>query len=709
MALILLSCLQLAAQCSGERWAVKVGLDNDAHLVNLNATNQTTIAELIALQKPANLPDAGRISPTELTTWVLSARLVKYARSYDSDYHMVFQDSSGRTMIGEIPDPGCVSNSSPFRSAIAHARSQFDAMFTASSGFKDANVPVTITGVGFFDYDEGQEGIASNAIELHPIIDIQFGPTFTLSTSPKVLSISQGGSDSVTLTSGALNGFSSEISLVASALPGETTVTFQPDTISAPGTGNSSVTVRVGSTTPVGTYNLVIAGSGGGQTQSTSFTLTVVSAGSSQQLLGNPGFENGSSSPEPWSTTSGVIDNSSVMAPHSGTWKAWLNGFGTTHTDNIYQQVTIPGSATFATLSLFKHIETLESRKRANDTLKLLVRNSGGSTLATLATWSNLDAAAGYQQISFDLLAYRGQTIQVYFVGVENGSAKTSFILDDFSLTVTTTTATPDFTVAASPAVVSCAAAGSATSTISVSPANGFNAGISLAASGLQSGISAAFAPSAIPAPGSGTSSLLLTTASSTPAGTYTIKITGSGGNLTKTIDLKLTVTAGGGTTAQKLGNPGFENGSSNPSPWVASTGVIDNRTAYQAPHSGTWKAWLNGFGTTHVDTLYQQVSIPSTATDATLTFWRHIDTTETTTSTGYDTLKVQIRNASGAVLATLATFSNLNASAGYTVSSFDLMAYRGQTIQIYLIGSEDSSLKTSFVVDDFALMVTTP
>ncbi|MFS8085968.1 MAG: hypothetical protein ACMG6H_10090, partial [Acidobacteriota bacterium] len=72
-------------------------------------------------------------------------------------------------------------------------------------------------------------------------------------------------------------------------------------------------------------------------------------------------------------------------------------------------------------------------------------------------------------------------------------------------------------------------------------------------------------------------------------------------------------------------------------------------------------------------------------------------------------TLKVQVRNSSGTVLATLVTYSNLNAGAGYTQVSFDLSAYKGQTIQVYLIGVEDSSLKTSFVVDDFLVNVTTP
>ncbi|MDQ6788787.1 MAG: hypothetical protein M3033_18450 [Acidobacteriota bacterium] len=158
--------------------------------------------------------------------------------------------------------------------------------------------------------------------------------------------------------------------------------------------------------------------------------------------------------------------------------------------------------------------------------------------------------------------------------------------------------------------------------------------------------------------------------------------------------------------TTQIIQNPGFENGSANPAPWVATAGVIDSSTG-EAPHTGAWKAWLDGYGTTHTDTLYQQVAISSTATAATLTFWLHIDTAETGT-TAYDKLSVQVKNSAGTTLQTLATYSNANAAAGYQQRSFDLTSYKGQTIRIYLAGTEDASLQTSFVVDDFALNVTT-
>jgi len=149
----------------------------------------------------------------------------------------------------------------------------------------------------------------------------------------------------------------------------------------------------------------------------------------------------------------------------------------------------------------------------------------------------------------------------------------------------------------------------------------------------------------------------------------------------------------------QLLLNPGFESGNVN---WVTTTGVISN--SGRPPHAGTWFAWLDGYGTTHTDSCYQQIAIPSNVASATLSFWVRIDTAETTTTTVFDRLQVQIRNSSNTVLATLATYSNLNANSTYVLKTFDLSAYRGQTIRVYFLGTEDSSLQTSFVIDDTAV-----
>jgi len=143
--------------------------------------------------------------------------------------------------------------------------------------------------------------------------------------------------------------------------------------------------------------------------------------------------------------------------------------------------------------------------------------------------------------------------------------------------------------------------------------------------------------------------------------------------------------------------NKGFESGAVN---WTATAGVITNSTG-QTPRTGAWYAWLDGYGTTHTDSLFQQITIPSTATTVTLSFWLKITTAETTTTTPFDTLQVQIRNSSNTVLSTLATYSNLNKTTGYVQKTFDVTPFAGQTVRIYFLGVEDSSLQTSFVIDD--------
>jgi len=108
-------------------------------------------------------------------------------------------------------------------------------------------------GVGFFDSFEGQEGIAPNGIELHPIIDISFGPTFSISSSTSSLNIGQGGLDSATISSTLSGDFNSSISFSATGLPTGATASFSPTTIVEPGWGSSILTISAGLTTPAGT------------------------------------------------------------------------------------------------------------------------------------------------------------------------------------------------------------------------------------------------------------------------------------------------------------------------------------------------------------------------------------------------------------------------------------------------------------------------
>ena len=186
-------------------------------------------------------------------------------------------------------------------------------------------------------------------------------------------------------------------------------------------------------------------------------------------------------------------------------------------------------------------------------------------------------------------------------------------------------------------------------------------------------------------------------TVSGTPtaAGTYAVTVsatdsTGAAGTTSFTFTISGT---GGSCSGQTLVNPGFESGNTG---WTASTGVIDSSTGAPA-HSGSYKAWMDGYGTTHTDTLSQSVTIPS-GCSATLTFWVYIASDETTTTTAYDKLTVKAGST------TLATYSNLNKGSGYVQKSISLSSLAGTTFTLTFTGTEDSSLATSFLVDDTAV-----
>jgi hypothetical protein len=181
-----------------------------------------------------------------------------------------------------------------------------------------------------------------------------------------------------------------------------------------------------------------------------------------------------------------------------------------------------------------------------------------------------------------------------------------------------------------------------------------------------------------------------------TTAGTFTSTVTAhDSGTGTGSTSFSWTISSTGGgcsSPGQKLGNPGFETGTA--SPWTASAGVIDSSAAEPA-HSGSWKAWMDGYGTTHTDTLSQTVTAVPAGCTATFSFWLHIDTSETTTTTAFDTLTVKANGS------TLATYSNLNKNTGYALKTFSVPV---GTSSVSFTATEDVSLQTSFVIDDTAL-----
>jgi subtilase family serine protease len=137
------------------------------------------------------------------------------------------------------------------------------------------------------------------------------------------------------------------------------------------------------------------------------------------------------------------------------------------------------------------------------------------------------------------------------------GSATVTITGTSGSLTASTTlaltvnsTATPNFTIAASPTSVTVTQGASGTSTITITSTGGFNSATTLSATGLPSGVTAAFSTNPVTpaANGSATSTLTLTASSSATVGAATVTITGTSGSTTHSTTIALTVNASTGT-----------------------------------------------------------------------------------------------------------------------------------------------------------------
>ena len=240
-----------------------------------------------------------------------------------------------------------------------------------------------------------------------------------------------------------------------------------------------------------------------------------------------------------------------------------------------------------------------------------------------------------------------------------------------------------------------------ATSTITVTSVNGFNSATTLSASGLPNGVTAAFNPNPVtpPANGNVTSTLTFTASGSATTGTSTVTVTGTAGSLVQTTTIQLTVTA---PQSQLIQNGGFETGTL--ANWTTGGSAVPVISTVQK-HSGTYSALDGANSGTEPngdDFLYQTITIPSSATKATLTFWYWPATTDTIT---YDWQEAQVQNTSGTMLAQIMKVCS-NAQA-WTQVTYDLTSYKGQTIRIYFNDHQDGYGDLTYMyVDDVSVAV---
>jgi hypothetical protein len=466
---------------------------------------------------------------------------------------------------------------------------------------------------------------------------------FTIGASPSSLSIVQGSGATSTISTSQV-GSAGTVSLSASVNPADPGVTAALSATSLAAGGGSTLTVSAASDAILGSYTVTVTGTEGGFTHSVDVAVTV-------------------SAPAP--ADFGIAANPSSLAlvqGDSGSSAIGTTQIGSAGTVNLSVSVDPPGAGVTASLA------------------DAAVAAGGGTTL-TVAT---------------DATALGSYTVTVS--GDEGGTAH--------STTVSVTVNAPppaDFTLSATPSTQSVAQGGSASGSVGTTQVGSAGTvGLSIDVSPAGAGVTASLGAASLAAGGSTT--YTVSAATDAAPGSYTVTVSGSEGAFAHSASIAVTVTPASCTnTTQLFGNPGFESGSVI---WTSTPAVIDGTVNGSAPHSGSWKAWLDGYGRAHTDDVYQTVTIPASACSATLSFWLKIVTAETTTVTPFDTLTVTVRNSAGTVLSTLATWSNLNKSADYVQKSFDVSAFKGQTVRLQFHGVEDSSLQTSFFVDDTALNV---
>jgi len=160
---------------------------------------------------------------------------------------------------------------------------------------------------------------------------------------------------------------------------------------------------------------------------------------------------------------------------------------------------------------------------------------------------------------------------------------------------------------------------------------------------------------------------------------------------------------------SQLLADPSFDYGTTF---WTADICTVVNPTGCPPDHlimsfpahSGRYHATLGGKPKSfHLSS--EIVTIPSTASKAELSFYLWV-VTQGNKKSADDILKVEIRDASGALLETLGTYSNLDENATYTQRRFDVSRYRGKSIRISFNGVQSQGPPTWFLLDDVALNI---
>jgi len=274
-------------------------------------------------------------------------------------------------------------------------------------------------------------------------------------------------------------------------------------------------------------YDLIVTNASGTATASP-VTFTV----NGQQLLVNPGFEDGNSGAWAWNTSLAFSKanpfRNNTANPHSGAWYIYLgywDGLDLGNTGLLEQPLNIPTGAGSVSLGYWVRQITGQSTNAPLDTLTMRILDASGNTLKTLRTYSNQNVdRLLWTRDTFDLGSLKGQSVRVRADWSENATNLTAWRLDDLALTFDAG-AIPGIALAPATATVAYGGTQSFTPTVTYGSTNTVTWTAS-AGGALPSGATASGAPQTYRAPGSGTSDTVVVSTVDTPVAMASAAIT---------------------------------------------------------------------------------------------------------------------------------------------------------------------------------------
>ncbi len=434
---------------------------------------------------------------------------------------------------------------------------------TGSNGF------AAITG---FDLATGWGTPAGQGM-VNDLVSPPLMPSFVLSAAPSTVSVQTGSSGTTTIQITAKNGFSGSVNLKVSGLPSGVTGTFGAVSSS----GASTLTLAASSGAAPGAAPISVQGVSGTLTSNVGLTLNVT---------GVPGFSLKTSAAAVTVVQGSTATASITVSPTNG-FASPVSLTTSALPSGVTASFNPASTATASTLSF------VASASAAPGATAVTVTGKSGSLSATVAitltvapppsfsvtaSASTLSVVQGASAASTITVAPKNGfsgTVTLAATGLPSGvtasfsppttattstltfSASSAAALATTTITVTATAgassasatvsltvkAAPSFTLAAAPASLNVTQGASGTSTITLTPLNGFTGAASLTIAGLPTGVTASFSPTSI----SSTSTLTLTASGSASVGVATLTITATSATVSAKAALVLTVAAAPG------------------------------------------------------------------------------------------------------------------------------------------------------------------